>query len=391
MTKPSDYIPDHCHHKGKNLGFVRLNGRPRYTGKWGTERGRAEYDRLIAEWLANGRSLPEDDGDRSSFLVRDLVADYLVAFEESHLNSRQPQTLGYAVRPLLRLYGGLPVEKFRPKHLKAVRQHMIEKRLGLNTINQRTTMLRCMFRWGVEEERVPPDSGGAVAAVRNLRRGESRAKAPKRRRPVDRADVEAALPLVSRQIAAMIEIQWLTGMRSGEITQMKPSMIDRTKNPWEYQPEQHKTKHLGDERHVPIGPQAQAVLAPFLLRPPTAFVFSPREADEELREKKRAARRSKTTPSQVARRQRAKMQPKSRVSECYDSHSYARAIARACTKAGIERWTPHQLRHSAATRIKKKHGMEASRTVLGHKSADVTQIYVQRDLELAAKVMEDMG
>ena len=37
-------------------------------------------------------------------------------------------------------------------------------------------------------------------------------------RPVVDADVEAVRPFVSRQVWAMIELQRLTGMRSGEVT-----------------------------------------------------------------------------------------------------------------------------------------------------------------------------
>src|SRR3954468_11182064 len=50
-------IPKHCHHKASNCGVVRLNGRDHYTGLWGTPEAEAEYERLIAEWLATGRSV----------------------------------------------------------------------------------------------------------------------------------------------------------------------------------------------------------------------------------------------------------------------------------------------------------------------------------------------
>jgi len=37
---------------------VTLNGRDIYLGKWNTKASRAEYDRLIGEWLAGYRCLP---------------------------------------------------------------------------------------------------------------------------------------------------------------------------------------------------------------------------------------------------------------------------------------------------------------------------------------------
>ncbi|MFN9969464.1 MAG: tyrosine-type recombinase/integrase, partial [Phycisphaerae bacterium] len=51
------------------------------------------------------------------------------------------------------------------------------------------------------------------------------------------------------------------------------------------------------------------------------------------------------------------------------------------------RWTPNRLRHSAATQLRKQFGIEAARVVLGHSSADVTEIYAEQDLQRAAEIM----
>ncbi len=55
------------------------------------------------------------------------------------------------------------------------------------------------------------------------------------------------------------------------------------------------------------------------------------------------------------------------------------------------RWFPNQLRHSAATEIRKRFGLEAAQTVLGHSKADVTQVYAERDYGLAANVIRQIG
>jgi site-specific recombinase XerC len=49
------------------------------------------------------------------------------------------------------------------------------------------------------------------------------------------------------------------------------------------------------------------------------------------------------------------------------------------------------LRHSAATEIRKQFGLEAAQTVLGHSQANVTQVYAERDWQLAAEVMRKIG
>ena len=55
------------------------------------------------------------------------------------------------------------------------------------------------------------------------------------------------------------------------------------------------------------------------------------------------------------------------------------------------RWHPYRLRHSAATRIRAQHGIEAARVLLGHTSAGMTEVYAEADLEHAAKVALQTG
>jgi integrase len=71
--------------------------------------------------------------------------------------------------------------------------------------------------------------------------------------------------------------------------------------------------------------------------------------------------------------------------------AYARAIIRACDEAGVPRWSPNQLRHNAATRLRKSFGLDVAQIVLGHATADVTQIYAELDMQRAIQVMESVG
>jgi integrase len=57
----------------------------------------------------------------------------------------------------------------------------------------------------------------------------------------------------------------------------------------------------------------------------------------------------------------------------------------------IEDWSPNQLRHAAATEIREKFGLEAAQVVLGHASADITQVYAERNQKLAAEVIKQIG
>jgi len=102
----------------------------------------------------------------------------------------------------------------------------------------------------------------------------------------------------------------------------------------------------------------------------------------------RAARKTKVQPSQVNRRS---SNPKRPPGEVYDSRSYNRAINYAAKKAGIAPWHPNQLRHLAATNLRREFGLEVSRAVLGHSTVATTEIYAERDEAQARLAMERSG
>ena len=142
-------------------------------------------------------------------------------------------------------------------------------------------------------------------------------------------------------------------------------------------------EHRNRERLIFIGPKAQAILKPRLNQQSTSYCFKPEEA-KHLRSTAKRIRRFKKKRSGNTF---AKRPP----GDHYTGQSYNRAIARACDRAEIERWTPNQLRHTRATEIRKEYGLEASQTVLGHSRADVTQIYAERNDEKAKQVMREIG
>ena len=75
----------------------------------------------------------------------------------------------------------------------------------------------------------------------------------------------------------------------------------------------------------------------------------------------------------------------------YTRHSYRVAVQRACKRAGIPAWSPRQLRHTRATLIRQAYGLEAAKAVLGHADTKITEIYAERDLELAMRIMREIG
>lgn len=340
----STYIPKHCHHKASDRGVVRLNGRDQYTGPWGTPKAEAEYRRLVAEWLA-GHRLP-------TAVAIVTVSELILAFWQ-HVQAyyRRPDgtptgeevNYRYALKPLRALYGDLPAAEFSPLKLKAVRQEMITAGLARTVINGRVSRIVRMFRWAVAEELVPETVHRALDAVPNLQKGRSEARESDKVRPVPDADVDATLPYVVPQVRAMIELQRLTGLRSSEVCRLRGADLDISGDVWVFRPEQHKGRHHEKDRAVFIGPRGQDILRRWLKADPTAYLFSPREAMEAIRSARRAGRKTAARPFRVSRRKRS---PRRQPGECYTFRSYGYAVRRACGRAGVDPWHPHQIRHT---------------------------------------------
>ena len=112
--------------------------------------------------------------------------------------------------------------------LKAVRQTMIAADLCRAEVNKRIRHIVRMVRWGVENELVPPSIHHGLKAVPGLKRGRSEARESEPVKPVPDAFVDAIEPHVAKQVWAMVQLQRVTGARSGEVTIMRTCDIDRS-------------------------------------------------------------------------------------------------------------------------------------------------------------------
>jgi len=200
-------------------------------------------------------------------------------------------------------------------------------------------------------------------------------------------------------------------MRSGELCKMRPCDIDRSSEVWFYKPKSacekqydHKTEYLGHVKIIPIGPKAQTILAKYLLRDSTEFCFKPEESYKQHLQRKSDKRE---TPLSCGNRPGSNRKGNRKFKPCYDADTYQKAIKRACkilwpapddfSKEQKKQWHkehswhPHQLRHNAATEIRKEFGLDAARAVLGHKNLSITDDYAELDLEKAKEVARLIG
>jgi integrase len=390
----STRTPSYRLHKPTGQAVVTLSGRDHYLGRYGSPESRAEYDRLVSEWLANGRRSPDQGtGSGSDLTINEMLVGYLDFVDGYYRKHDRPTTesasIRLSLRPLRQLYGHTLARDFGPLALKAVRRAMIDSGLCRNEVNKRTGRVVRAFKWAAENEMVPPSVHHGLKAVSGLRRGRSEARETEPVRPVPEAFVEAIRPFVSRQVWAMIELQRFTGMRPGEVCLMRTCDLDTSGRVWIYTPPSHKTEHHGRERVIYLGPSAQSVLRAWLRADLTAPLFSPKEAMEERAADRRKNRKTPLTPSQRGRMRKAR--PRRSPGDSYNTRSYYHAVMYGCREAGVPEWHPNQLRHGAATRLRKEFGLDVTRAILGHSTTAVTEVYAELDRAKAAEAMARVG
>lgn len=398
-------VPSYRRHRQSGQAVVTLTApggvrKDVLLGQHGTKASRLEYARVIAEWEAAGQQIPPDDDATPDLTVYEVVARFM---RHANKHYRHPDgrptteivAYKYAFKYLLPLYGDDLAAKFGPLALKAVRKRMVDGlagRPGLcrNLVNRLIGRVRRMFKWAVSEELVPPTVLEGLRAVTGLQRGRTDARESEPVKPVPDAFVDAVLPHVSRSVAAMIELQRITGMRPGEVIQLRAVDIDMTADVWLYRPARHKMSYRGADRVVALGPKAQAVIREFLTTDTQAYLFSPARDQQERSIVLAMRRQTKRQPSQRHDVRRVR-NPAKRKGDCFRRDSYTQAIANGCKKAGVPTWGPNRLRHNHATAIRKLYGIEAAQCVLGHARADVTQVYAERNQALAEKVAREVG
>lgn len=408
--------PSYLLHRPTGQARVRINGRDLYLGKFGSRESKAEYQRVIGDWLAG------QDPKRSRLKIDELALQFFAWADGYYRHPDGAPTnevcnVREALGPLVRLFGNTLVQDFGPLRLKAVRSELVASGRCRTNINRIVHRIKRLFSWGVENELVRPELYHGLRAVSALRAGRTEARESDPVQPVDERIVTATLPALTAVLQAMVRLQLLTGARPGEICIIRPCDVSmRTDGVWTYRPARHKTEHRGKDRTIFIGPEGQEILRPFMERQPDAYCFSPTESEAERSAARRAARKSPMTPSQQARIAKGR-----RLAVRYTKDSYRRAIARACEQAfgfpadlrGTARrdtperrsarlklaaawradhtWSPNQLRHTRATLLRERFGIETASVVLGHSGLKVTEVYAERNNKAAAEVMKQIG
>jgi integrase len=422
-------------------------------GPHGSPESLAEYRRVLAELGAHGGLYPVQATAPAAadLTVNELLLQYWHWAEEHYRDpegnpTRELENLKDALRPLRPLYGHTQAKGFGPSSLRAVQQEMVKAGLCRSVVNSRVNRVRRLFKWAASFELVPVAVHQALQTVLGLRRGHGKVREAGPIKPAADEHVNATVPFLPAPVRAMVELQRLTACRAGEVMVMRAIDLSMTGPVWTYRPRRHKNQHRGMDRIIFLGPQAQEIVKPFLTIDLEAFLFSPRAYVEALHRSRAEQRKTKRTPSELKRKRKAT--PRRVPAERYSRRSYRVAVVRGCDKAtrsrvfdllkglaesgklalpegltaqalfrrvsqltpervqaiasanGLEaeverlrvpHWSPLQLRHTAATAIRARYGIEAAKVVLGHTKVETSQIYAERDLGKAQEIMREIG
>ena len=377
-------IPGYRLHPSSGQARVTLNGRDHLLGPYGSPESKEKYGRLIAEYAASGNS--KNFGKPDSFLIEDLVLAYLKHAEEYYAGSTEFKNMKLVVRPLVDIYGTMPASKLGPFQYRAVRSKWLEDpKRSRQYINKQMKRLLSVLKWGASLGYITGENFIGCQCVEPLKRGRvAGLRESKAIQPVSDDVVEKTLLHTTKVVGDMIQFQRLTGCRPGEVCLISPSMVDRSKEVWLVELDKHKTFYRGKKRIIFVGPKAQQVLLPYLQRSDHEPCFSPVESEQQRLAAKHAARKTPMSCGNVPGSNRSR-KPRKSPSNQFSAGTYARSIRNVCERENITMWSPGQLRHTAATQIRKQHGLETSQVVLGHSTAAVTQIYAERDLERGAQ------
>jgi integrase len=385
-------VPKLSRHKGTNSACIKYQGKRHYFGKWDSEESRQRYGRFVRSLLDGNPNPLAAERTPGLPLVCDLV-DQFLEHARAVYSGGEYYSLKSAAAALMDTHSTTTLEQFGPRALVDVQQNMIGRGWKRGHVNHQIQRVRRIFRWGVSRELLPGAKIYELESISPIKPGQGAVDSDPVE-PVDDHIVRATLPHLSPLVATMVRVQRVAGMRPGEICAMQRGSLDLSGDIWLYQPDQHKNAWRGAKRVIALPPSVQPLLAPLIQacgHNAQAYLFSPRQAMAELRERRRANRKTKMSPSHRARTPRIA----EAIRDHYDTNSYRQAIdygIEASARDGVQLppWNPGQLRHTAADEATELLGMRAAQRLLGHAQLATTEYYLSQQVSDLVEVARQL-
>jgi len=369
-------------HASSGLAYVAVWNRDlqkeerTYFGPWGTKEASGAYGRWLADWTARQQESPVTS-QQAQPTVAGAILDFLtwaeVYYVKEGKQTSEVACLRSALTPLNNLFGVLHLADLRPFHLHQYQQQGITLGWKRGTINDNVERCRRLIRWAAERELCDPALLHRLQTVRALEKGRTEAAEGAKVDLVDQDHLERVWAKLRAPWAALCRLHYHLGCRAEEVCELKVEDIQRersgtrsedSRGRWAVVPSSHKTQHMGQDRTIMVGKQAEAILLPILEGVKKGYLFLGKGRGRHAHLKYRG-------PVTVS--------------------GYRKALAGACGRARVPIFTPIQVRHTSLTRIREKYGESAAQAVAGHSSVNTTQIYTSRMDDLARKVADEWG
>lgn len=392
--------------------IIRINGKKKYysLGRYGSPEAEKEYNRLKAEFeKENTERLPE--GKTSDFLFDSYAAEFL---QGKHLTADQYGD-ALAIQYARERFSPFLLSDFSMTHLVAFQSYLVriapEERIvprnGKPAIHKRpwsryyvnrlVKRFKKILVWGINNGFLSPMFRESIRLFPGITSANPRGLPERPRREAVRdSDVIATLPFLPPIVADMVKIQRAACLRPSEVCDLRvgdivfsdsgTATVDKVKN---------KIARTGVHRQIAFGYAEQKILRLYCEgRKPEEFLFSMKALVEYQFQQKRLNRKTPMTPSQKQREIDRFKTRFDRFGENITSNVYARIVARAVNRAifadaGVQKWTPYQLRHAAYSAISAQYGVDVASKVAGHLSPNLARVYDHSAAEVSQRVAAD--
>ena len=376
-------------------------------GAWGSKEALEAYKRLTAEATIS-------DNNSGAVTIATLCARFYADAQEraadvsSKFDARELRHYATVIKYLVTLYGSTLANRFTASNYREFRAHLVSiadkvetvqdgvysdnkdnrargivgqpkcrvtKRVWTsNYITQLMRYLRMIFSWGVGHDMIDPATAERFKHVERLR-----CNAPTKQPRLDVPDdiVKATLPYMTPTLRDMVIIQRQNALRPNEVCNLRVGDIDTSGEVWSVR----KITKTYVPMVIVFCESDKAIIARHIAgKAPDDYLFTPAESMQERWTAQAEQRKSKVTPSQQKRADRAADGKLSAYNECYTVDAYRNAIYYAIRRANadgvnIPKWTPYQLRHTAVTETSYSYGIDAARAMAGHATINMTAHY----------------
>lgn len=288
--------------------------------------------------------------------VRQLIDTYLRHAEVYYRRrSGEPTREHLNCRTVLNRFAAFageasPAARINKHQVRAWLDQLAAESLSRSYVNACLARVRRMVRWSVDLDYMPPAADIEMRCVKPLPAFRSTAREPAPIQPAHLDEVRQILPFLPRLARDVVQLLMLTGARVGELLDATNSALHADNQGPRLVLLQHKTAHRNRSRVIPLTHAALAIVERYA-RPlcPLDPIFAP-------------PRRS---------------------SKRYSPDSLRATIKRACRRAKVREFTPHQIRHAVAARVRAARGLDAACALLGHAHVSMTEHYAPLAFEHA--------